>query len=165
LSSGVSFFDDRLSANGTVSCDQWHSPAKGFTNQLPTSMGIHHAFGQRNAPTILNALFNTLQFWDGRAPTLEAQIEGLIVNPVKMGNKSLSDVMAKVKGIPEWQQKFQAVFNGPVTMGDIERAIAPTSVPKLHSMHASTVSWRATRARSRTAPSVDGRCSTAKAAA
>jgi cytochrome c peroxidase len=101
LSSGVSFFDDRLSANGTVSCDQCHSPAKGFTNQLPTSMGIHHAFGQRNAPTILNALFNTLQFWDGRAPTLEAQIEGPIVNPVKMGNKSLSDVMAKVKGIPE----------------------------------------------------------------
>ena len=49
-------------------------------------MGIRHAFGQRNAPTILNALFNTLQFWDGRAPTLEAQIEGPIVNPVKMGN-------------------------------------------------------------------------------
>jgi hypothetical protein len=51
------FFDDRLSADSTVSCDQCHSPAKGFTDQLPTSMGIHHAFGQRNAPTILNALF------------------------------------------------------------------------------------------------------------
>ena len=71
---------------------------RAFTDQLPTSIGIHHAFGRRNAPTILNALFNTLQFWDGRAPTLEAQIEGPIVNPVKMGNKSLSDVMAKVKG-------------------------------------------------------------------
>jgi cytochrome c peroxidase len=81
-------------------------------------MGIHHAFGQRNAPTILNALFNTLQFWGGRAPTLETL-------------------------------KFQAVFNGPVAMGDIGRAI----VRKLHSIHPSTVSWRATRARSRTAPS------------
>jgi cytochrome c peroxidase len=51
------FFDDRLSADGTISCDNCHSPGKGFTDQLPTSMGIHHAFGQRNAPTILNALF------------------------------------------------------------------------------------------------------------
>jgi cytochrome c peroxidase len=118
------FFDDRLSADGTVSCDQCHAPAKGFTDQLPTSMGIHHAFGQRNAPTVLNALFNTLQFWDGRAPTLEKQIEGPTVNPVEMGNKNLDDVVAKVKAISEYQQSFQAVFNGAITMDNIEKAIA-----------------------------------------
>ena len=118
------FFDDRLSADGTVSCDQCHAPAKGFTDQLPTSMGIHHAFGQRNAPTVLNALFNTLQFWDGRAPTLEKQIEGPILNPVEMGNKSFDDVVAKVKAISEYQQSFQTVFNGAVTMDNIEKAIA-----------------------------------------
>ena len=87
-------------------------------------MGIHHAFGQRNAPTVLNALFNTLQFWDGRAPTLEKQIEGPILNPIEMGNKSFDDVVAKVKAIPEYQQSFQTVFNGAVTMDDIEKAIA-----------------------------------------
>jgi len=118
------FFDDRLSADGTVSCDQCHAPAKGFTDQLPTSMGIHHAFGQRNAPTILNSLFNTLQFWDGRAPTLEKQIEGPILNPVEMGNKSLDDVVAKVKSISDYQPSFQTVFNGAVTMDNIEKAIA-----------------------------------------
>jgi cytochrome c peroxidase len=118
------FFDDRLSADGTVSCDQCHLPAKGFTDQLPTSMGIHHAFGQRNAPTVLNALFNTLQFWDGRAPTLEKQIEGPILNPVEMGNKSVDDVVAKVKAISEYQQSFQTVFNGAITMDNIEKAIA-----------------------------------------
>ena len=118
------FFDDRLSADGTVSCDQCHAPAKGFTDQLPASMGIHHAFGQRNAPTVLNALFNTLQFWDGRAPTLEKQIEGPTINPVEMGNKSLDDVVAKVKGISEYQQSFQTVFNGAITMDNIEKAIA-----------------------------------------
>lgn len=118
------FFDDRLSADGTVSCDQCHAPAKGFTDQLPASMGIHHAFGQRNSPTVLNALFNTLQFWDGRAPTLEKQIEGPILNPVEMGNKSFDDVVAKVKAIPEYQQSFQTVFNGAVTMDNIEKAIA-----------------------------------------
>jgi cytochrome c peroxidase len=118
------FFDDRLSADGTVSCDQCHSPSKGFTDQLPTSMGIHHAFGQRNAPTILNALFNTLQFWDGRAPSLEIQIEGPILNPVEMGNKSLDDVVAKVKSIPEYEQPFQQVFGGDISTGNIEKAIA-----------------------------------------
>ncbi len=118
------FFDDRLSPDNTVSCDQCHAPAKGFTDQLPTSMGIHHAFGQRNAPTILNALFNTLQFWDGRAPTLEKQIEGPILNPVEMGNKNFDDVVARVKAISEYQQSFQTVFNGAVTMDNIEKAIA-----------------------------------------
>lgn len=118
------FFDDRLSPDNTVSCDQCHAPAKGFTDQLPTSMGIHHAFGQRNAPTVLNSLFNTLQFWDGRAPTLEKQIEGPILNPVEMGNKNFDDVVARVKAISEYQQSFQAVFNGAITMDNIEKAIA-----------------------------------------
>ena len=118
------FFDDRLSADGTISCDNCHAPAKGFTDQLPASMGIHHAFGQRNAPTVLNALFNTLQFWDGRTPSLEIQIEGPILNPVEMGNKSLDDVVARVKTISEYQQPFQQIFGGEITMGNIEKAIA-----------------------------------------
>lgn len=118
------FFGDRLSPDSTVSCDQCHAPAKGFTDQLPTSMGIHHAFGQRNAPTVLNALFNTLQFWDGRAPTLEKQIEGPILNPVEMGNKNFDDVVARVKAISEYHQSFQTVFKGAVTMDNIEKAIA-----------------------------------------
>ena len=118
------FFDDRLSADHTISCDNCHSPTKGFTDQLPTSMGIHHAFGQRNAPTVLNALFNTLQFWDGRAPSLEIQVEGPILNPVEMGNKSLDDVAARVKTIAEYQQPFQQVFGGDITIGNIEKAIA-----------------------------------------
>jgi cytochrome c peroxidase len=55
------FFEDALSADGKISCDHCHSPAKGFTDQLPTSMGIHAQFGQRNAPSVLNALFNVTQ--------------------------------------------------------------------------------------------------------
>ena len=70
------FFEDALSADGKISCDHCHAPAKGFTDQLPTSMGIHAQFGQRNAPTVLNALFNVTQFWDGRSPTLEDQAKG-----------------------------------------------------------------------------------------
>src|SRR5579862_6094612 len=57
------FFDPRLSSDNTVACANCHDPNKGFTDQLPTAMGVHAKFGQRNAPTILNAMFNIEQFW------------------------------------------------------------------------------------------------------
>ena len=118
------FFEDALSADGKVSCDHCHSPAKGFTDQLPTSMGIHAQFGQRNAPTILNALFNVTQFWDGRSPTLEAQVEGPVTNPVEMGMKSTDDAVTVIKAIPQYQKQFQEVFGHEVNFADMERAIA-----------------------------------------
>src|SRR5260370_41238334 len=60
------FFDARLSANGTVACATCHNPARAFTDGRPTSIGMHGRVGQRNAPTVLNALYNKHQFWDGR---------------------------------------------------------------------------------------------------
>ncbi len=81
------FFDGRLSANGTVACATCHDPRRAFTDGRPTSVGIHNRVGQRNSPTVLNALYNILQFWDGRAPTLETQAALPIVNPVEMGQR------------------------------------------------------------------------------
>ncbi len=118
------FFDKRLSEDNTEACASCHKPDKGFTDQQPTSDGIHHQFGQRNAPTVLNAAFNVLQFWDGREPTLEDQAKDPIVNPIEMGMKNFDEVVARVNGIPEYQEKFKAVFGGPATMIDIQRAIA-----------------------------------------
>ena len=117
------FFEDGLSADGKVSCDHCHGPAKGFTDQLPTSMGIHNQFGQRNAPTILNALFSTTQFWDGRAKTLEDQAKQPILNPIEMGMKSPDEVVAKLKSLG-YSEKFQKVFGHDVTYDDMARAIA-----------------------------------------
>ena len=62
------FVDRRLSADGTVSCSTCHDPALAFTDRKPTSVGIKGRVGQRNAPTVLNALYNKTQFWDGRVP-------------------------------------------------------------------------------------------------
>ena len=118
------FFDDRLSEDGTISCDHCHGPGKGFTDQLPTSLGIHNQFGQRNAPTILNALFNTTQFWDGRAPTLEEQAKQPILNPIEMGMKSPEEVVAKVKAVPDYNDTFRKIFGRDVNFDDMARAIA-----------------------------------------
>src|SRR5260370_25524054 len=64
------FFDARLSANGTVACATCHNPARAFTDGRPTSIGIHGRVGQRNAPTVFNALYNKHRSCDARGNTL-----------------------------------------------------------------------------------------------
>jgi cytochrome c peroxidase len=118
------FFDGRLSADGTVACATCHGPARAFTDGRPTSVGIHGRIGQRNAPTILNALYNKTQFWDGRAKTLEDQAASPIINSVEMGQPSLEAAVAALAGIEEYKQDFQRVFGRPVNGPDLLRAIA-----------------------------------------
>ncbi len=99
------FFDGRLSADGTVACATCHDPARAFSDGRPVSIGIHGRAGQRNAPTILNALYNKTQFWDGRANTLEDQAASPIVNSFEMGQPSLDAAVVKIAGIKEYNAK------------------------------------------------------------
>jgi cytochrome c peroxidase len=118
------FFDGRLSADETVACSTCHDPARAFTDGRPVSIGIKGRAGQRNAPTILNALYNKFQFWDGRAKTLEQQAALPIVNSVEMGQPSLDAAVARIAAIGEYQQTFRRVFGGPPNGPDLLRAIA-----------------------------------------
>ena len=107
------FFERRLSADGNVSCSTCHNPELAFTDRKPTSVGIKGRVGQRNAPTILNALYNKTRFWDGRAKTLEEQAGFPIVNPSEMGHPSLDAAVAQIASVEEYQQAFQHVFSRP----------------------------------------------------
>ena len=118
------FFDGRLSADGTVACSSCHDPAQAFTDGRPSSVGIKGRVGQRNAPTILNALYNKTQFWDGRARTLEEQAAFPIVNPVEMGQPTLEAAVTKIAADPEYPQTFLSVFGKPLNGPDLLRAIA-----------------------------------------
>jgi cytochrome c peroxidase len=118
------FFDGRLSANGTVACASCHDPRLAFTDGRPTSVGIHNRIGQRNSPTVLNALYNKFQFWDGRSPTLEAQAANPIINPVEMGQPTLDTAVARIAAIPEYRDRFRRVFGRPPNGVDLVRAIA-----------------------------------------
>src|SRR5205807_322686 len=79
------FFDGRLSADGTLACATCHDPGRAFADGRPISIGIHGRAGQRIARTILNALYNKAQFWDGRVSTLEEHAALPINNPSEMG--------------------------------------------------------------------------------
>ncbi|MGO9452975.1 MAG: cytochrome-c peroxidase [Candidatus Binataceae bacterium] len=118
------FFDGRLSADGTVACSTCHDPAHAFTDAREVSIGIKGRPGQRNAPTILNALYNVAQFWDGRAKTLEDQVSFPVVNPVEMGQPNIDAAVARLASIPEYDRRFRAVFRRPPNATDLARAIA-----------------------------------------
>ena len=118
------FFDGRLSVDGTVACSTCHDPALAFTDGRPVSIGVKGRAGQRNAPTILNALYNNAQFWDGRVKTLEEQAALPIMNPSEMGQPTIEDAVAKIAAVPEYDQAFRHLFARPVNVTDLLRAIA-----------------------------------------
>src|SRR6266852_1102078 len=118
------FFDARLSGNGTVACATCHDPARAFSDGRPVSIGIHGRVGQRNAPTVLNALYNNHQFWDGRVTTLEQQAALPITNPFEMGSASIGDVVSNIAGDTNYQVQFMQAFGRGVNEQDMLRAIA-----------------------------------------
>ena len=118
------FLDPRLSVDGTVSCSTCHDPKLAFTDRRPTSFGVKGRIGQRNAPTVLNALYNKTQFWDGRVNTLEEQAALPIVNAVEMGQPSLDAAVAQIAAVEEYQQAFRVVFGRSPNGPDLLRAIA-----------------------------------------
>lgn len=116
------FFDERLSADGTVSCATCHNPFLGFTDGESVATGIKQQQGTRNSPTIINRLFSQSQFWDGRAGSLEEQALGPMENPIEMAN-SLENVVKTVAADPQYQRKFQKAFNSKITIATIAKAI------------------------------------------
>ena len=122
------FFDGRLSADGSVACSTCHDPARAFTDGRPTSIGIKGGVGQRNAPTILNALYNKTQFWDGRAATLEEQAAFPIVNEVEMGQPSLDAPVARIAANPEYQEAFRKAFGSAPDARNLARAICACGI-------------------------------------
>jgi cytochrome c peroxidase len=119
------YFDKRLSSDRTVSCATCHDPATALADSNMVGVGIGLKKGARNAPTVLNSMFNELQFWDGRAATLEEQAKMPIVNPIEMGMKDHNAVVARVREIGEYRPLFAAAF-GPegLTIDTIAKAIA-----------------------------------------
>jgi cytochrome c peroxidase len=117
------YFDPRLSCDDSVSCASCHDPKKGWSNDDRFATGVRSQIGGRSAPTIINAAYSDLQFWDGRAHRLEGQALGPIANPIEMDHK-LEDCCLKLNKIPAYKAQFQKVFGSDVTPENIAKAIA-----------------------------------------
>ena len=120
------YYEKRLSINQQVSCNSCHLLDKFGVDGLPNSIGHNGARGDRNAPTVYNAALHLAQFWDGRAPTLEAQAEAPILNPIEMGMPSEESVEGVLKSIPGYRPLFEAAFpnqDEPITFEHTALAI------------------------------------------
>jgi cytochrome c peroxidase len=118
------FFDKRLSLNNSISCSSCHDPQRTFTDGRRHSTGVGGKTGRRNAPSVLNAAYGRMQFWDGRAKSLEEQVGGPMADSVEM-NQPHEVSVSKLNADPATRARFEEAFGpGPVTIGKIEQAIA-----------------------------------------
>lgn len=120
------YFDPRLSASHAISCNSCHNIGLAGADAEETSIGHQWQRGGRNAPTVLNAVFNTAQFWDGRAKDLEEQAGGPMVNPVEMASPK-EHLAEQLAALPGYVTAFKAAFRGeaqPVTLANAQKAIA-----------------------------------------
>jgi len=104
------YMDPRFSSTGTVSCNSCHNIMEGGDDSRSVSMGVHGKTGGRNAPTVWNSAFHSVQFWDGRAVLLEDQAKGPVANPVEMGMSDVDAAMERVRAIPGYEPYFDKAF-------------------------------------------------------
>ncbi|MFA6204282.1 MAG: cytochrome-c peroxidase [Gallionella sp.] len=117
------FNDTRLSADNTISCASCHDLAHGGVDGRPRAFGIGGAMGAINVPTVFNSGFNFRQFWDGRAASLEDQIDGPVQHPKEMGS-SWSQVVAVLSDDSSYRSDFKVIYRSGITPETVKDAIA-----------------------------------------
>ncbi len=120
------FFEKRMSKGQEVSCNSCHVLSKWGVDGEPTSSGHKKQHGDRNSPTVWNAGGHFVQFWDGRAATLEEQAKGPVLNPVEMAMPGAEAVEKVIQSIPGYAPLFKKAFPGqaaPITYDNIANAI------------------------------------------
>lgn len=119
------WFEPRLSKSHIITCNTCHSVGTGGADNIPTSVGHGWQHGPRNSPTVLNAVFNVAQFWDGRAADLAEQAKGPVQASVEM-NATPDLVEETLRSIPDYVEKFAAAFPSekePVNFDNMAKAL------------------------------------------
>lgn len=121
------FFDPVLSGDGTISCASCHDPKKGFSDGMATSIGTNKQKLKRAAPTLWNVAYLKKLFWDGRASSLEEQMQGPLFSEEEMNN-TRENLLTTLNAIEEYKQMFAEAFpekeiDSSIELGEIYKAI------------------------------------------
>ena len=117
------FHDPQLSHDNSISCASCHDLSTGGTDRRVRSIGINGAVGSVNSPTVFNSGFHFKQFWDGRAETLEDQIDGPLHGPKEMGS-NWAETIAKLKRSSYYVSTFGELYTDGMQKQNIKDAIA-----------------------------------------
>ncbi len=120
------YFENRISKGEKLSCNSCHKLDAFGQDNLPFSPGHEGKLGGRSSPSTYNAALHIAQFWDGRAPSVEEQAKGPVLNPVEMGAPSEEFVIKVLKSMPGYVEAFKAAFPGeadPITYNNFGKAV------------------------------------------
>jgi cytochrome c peroxidase len=120
------FFDQRLSADGTISCSSCHQPAHAFSDGRKDSVGVGKRVGTRNTPSLLNIIDGEPLFWDGRRDQLSVAVLDPITNPVEMARPDMTVVTHQISGQSDYRAEFSRAFPGnqAITAEEVGQALA-----------------------------------------
>ncbi len=118
------YLDPILSYDGSSSCNSCHNIMGAGDDGHAFSVGINGQKGGRSSPTVFNAAFLSVQFWDGRAATLEEQALGPLTNPVEMGNPNHEVIIERLKKVSGYAAEFKKVFGGSDSVNKVNLAKA-----------------------------------------
>lgn len=117
------FFEPQLSHDNTLACVGCHSFERGGSDGQRVSTGVGGKVGGVNAPSVFNASLSFVQFWDGRAASLEEQAAGPVHNPLEMAS-SWAEVIPKLQRDAGYSEAFRRIYPEGITGATIVDAIA-----------------------------------------
>jgi len=118
------FFNKELSGDHSMSCASCHDPASAFSDGKPRAIGFRGKELDRHTPTVLNAAYDSYQFWDGRAVSLEQQAAGPITSTAEMNLPDEAELVRRLNADPSYRREFHAVFGQGPSLKNVVKAIA-----------------------------------------
>lgn len=104
------FYDPLISGNEQMSCASCHNPKLAFTDGKKRSLSsVEGKTVDRNAPTLINAVYSDRYFYDLRAYTLEQQAQHVIFNPDEF-NTANAEILLKLNSSKEYKSDFKEIF-------------------------------------------------------
>lgn len=118
------FFDPKLSSSNQISCSTCHDPELGWTDRRRVALGHDHLQGARNTMSLFNIADRTSFFWDGRAESLEKQLEGPITAHNEMA-ANFDSVVVKLSKIEDYKPLFKNAYGSDkISFDKIAKALA-----------------------------------------
>ncbi|MCU1763319.1 cytochrome B6 [Pseudomonas sp. 14P_8.1_Bac3] len=117
------FNEPRLSINNTLACASCHQLQKGGADNRAFSIGFDGQPVSINTPSVFNASLNFRQFWNGRADSLESQVQEVMKSPSEMGS-NWQHVVDVLSANPGYRRAFGNAYPDGVTMTNVQNALA-----------------------------------------